>query len=162
MGLMDSALTMPGTVLRPIACCPWIRWLYQHYAADLVRSGELYGDARRGGEIAVVCADAQTAGRGRLDHRWTSRPGESFTVSFVVNVPVSIVRDASIGGWLQMIAGLAVLEAIRGACRTGAPSRSSNGRTTSLSAAGNLGAFSPKWCRFPIAANVWRSCSALA
>lgn len=117
MGLMDSALTMPGTCVAA-DCVLSLDSVgsTNTYAADLVRSGELYGDARRGGEIAVVCADAQTAGRGRLDHRWTSRPGESFTVSFVVNVPVSIVHDASIGGWLQMIAGLAVLEAIRGAC----------------------------------------------
>ena len=92
MGLMDSALTMPGTCVAA-DCVLSLDSVgsTNTYAADLVRSGELYGDARRGGEIVVVCADAQTAGRGRLDHRWTSRPGESFTVSFVVNVHQSAV-----------------------------------------------------------------------
>lgn len=79
-----------------------------------------------------------------------------------MNVPVSIVRDASIGGWLQMIAGLAVLKAIRGAC----PHRSAEPQLkwpNDIVVGGRkLGAFSPKWCRFLIAANVWRSCSALA
>lgn len=62
--------------------------------------------------VAVIAADTQTAGRGRLDHTWTSRPGESFTVTFVVAVPRSIATDESINGWLQMIAGLATLDAI--------------------------------------------------
>ncbi|TPF86871.1 hypothetical protein BW13_02650 [Bifidobacterium sp. UTCIF-37] len=63
-------------------------------------------------KIAVVAADTQSAGRGRLDHTWTSRPGESFTVTFVVAVPRAVVVDESVNGWLQMIAGLSALDAI--------------------------------------------------
>lgn len=63
-------------------------------------------------KIAVVAADTQSAGRGRLDHTWTSRPGESFTVTFVVAVPRAVAVDESVNGWLQMIAGLSTLDAI--------------------------------------------------
>ncbi|ETY70779.1 biotin--[acetyl-CoA-carboxylase] ligase [Bifidobacterium moukalabense] len=125
MRLMDSALTMPRTCVAADRVFSLDSvGSTNTYAADLVRSGELYADRRDDGEIAVVCADEQTAGRGRLDHQWTSEAGESFTVSFVVSVPTSIVRDASINGWLQMSAGLAVLEAIREAC----PNRSAEPR----------------------------------
>ncbi|WP_240541432.1 biotin--[acetyl-CoA-carboxylase] ligase [Bifidobacterium santillanense] len=68
--------------------------------------------ARSAVPVAVVAADAQTAGRGRLDHTWTSRPGESFTVTFVVAVPRAVATDESVNGWLQMIAGLSVLDAL--------------------------------------------------
>lgn len=78
-------------------------------ALRLVASGEL---AVGPGEVAVVAAERQTAGRGRLDHRWVSRPGESFTMSFVVTVPRTLAVDESVNGWLQMIAGLASLDAI--------------------------------------------------
>lgn len=95
------------------------------YAADLVRAGRLFGmdgmDGIAGNlvwsgrEIVVVAANEQTAGRGRLDHTWASVPGESFIVSLVVSVPVAIVRDSSVNGWLQMIAGCEMREAIVGA-----------------------------------------------
>ena len=96
------------------------------YAAELVRKGALFGSARRDGldgcggrdwtgrEIVAICADEQTAGRGRLDHQWTSAVGESFIVSLVVSVPTAIVRDTSVNGWLQMIAGLVTLDALNG------------------------------------------------
>lgn len=64
------------------------------------------------GGIAVIVADVQTAGRGRLDHAWVSRPGESFIVTFVASVPRSLATDASINGWLQMTAGLAAVDGL--------------------------------------------------
>ncbi|WP_420897485.1 biotin--[acetyl-CoA-carboxylase] ligase [Bifidobacterium samirii] len=82
--------------------------------------------------VAVVAADRQSAGRGRLDHAWTSRPGESFTVSFVVRVPRAVAADPQVNGWLTMIAGHAALDALRalvfdrsaGGCASGsAPDR---------------------------------------
>ncbi|OZG64050.1 biotin--[acetyl-CoA-carboxylase] ligase [Bifidobacterium eulemuris] len=70
-------------------------------------------DGGHGGvPVTVVAADMQTAGRGRLDHTWVSRPGESFTVSFATVVPRSLATDESVNGWLQMIAGLAVLDGL--------------------------------------------------
>ena len=65
----------------------------------------------------AIAANDQTAGRGRLDHTWTSVPGGSFIVSLVVSMPVSIMRDLSVSGWLQMIAGCEMREAIVGAVR---------------------------------------------
>lgn len=82
----------------------------------LARRWVLDGDAGRWpltpDAVAVVAADRQNAGRGRLDHVWTSRPGESFTVSFVARVPRCVAADPSVNGWLQMIAGLAALDAL--------------------------------------------------
>lgn len=126
MAILDSAVIMPRTcvaadqvlVLDTVGST-------NTYAADLVRAGRLFGmdgmDGIAGNlvwsgrEIVVVAANEQTAGRGRLDHTWASVPGESFIVSLVVSVPVAIVRDSSVNGWLQMIAGCEMREAIVGA-----------------------------------------------
>ena len=126
MAILDSAAIMPRTcvaadqvlVLDTVGST-------NTYAADLVRAGRLFGmdgmDGIAGNlvwsgrEIVVVAANEQTAGRGRLDHTWASVPGESFIVSLVVSVPVAIVRDSSVNGWLQMIAGCEMREAIVGA-----------------------------------------------
>ena len=43
--------------------------------------------------------------------------GESFIVSLVVSVPTAIVRDTSVNGWLQMIAGCEARNAIIAAIR---------------------------------------------
>lgn len=82
------------------------------------------GTAARGGAaapsappVAVVVADEQTAGRGRLGRQWVSRPGESSMVSYATVLPSRIATDPQVNGWLQMTAGLATLDALRGACR---------------------------------------------
>ena len=66
--------------------------------------------------IAVIVADSQTAGHGRLGRQWVSRPGESSMVSFATVLPQSLATDPRVNGWLQMIAGLAAVEAIDGVC----------------------------------------------
>ena len=43
-------------------------------------------DARGGAPGDVFTADEQTAGRGRLDHRWLSAPGENLMLSAVLDV----------------------------------------------------------------------------
>ncbi|MBT1160587.1 biotin--[acetyl-CoA-carboxylase] ligase [Bifidobacterium sp. SO1] len=73
------------------------------------------------GVIAAVATDTQTAGRGRLDHTWVSKAGESFTVSFVTRVPRTIATNAQINGWLQMIAGLSARDALREVVRSCEP-----------------------------------------
>lgn len=83
----------------------------------LARTLVLDGVARPGYAPAPDCvhavvAERQTAGRGRLDHVWVSRSGESFTASFVVAVPRRILSDGSVNGWLQMVAGHAALDAV--------------------------------------------------
>lgn len=57
---------------------------------------------------ALVVADEQTAGRGRLDRRWETPPGRALLLSVVVAGPHLPERPAQ----LPMIAGLAVLEAV--------------------------------------------------
>ena len=57
----------------------------------------------------VFVADMQTAGRGRLDHRWLSSPGENIMMSAVVDVsdmsPQEVVT-------LPLVAGLAAAKAV--------------------------------------------------
>ncbi len=66
-------------------------------------------DALAGKPWDVFTADLQTDGRGRLDHRWISPPGENLMMSAVVDVsemPPSAVAT------LPLVAGLAVAEAV--------------------------------------------------
>ncbi|MCH4209771.1 biotin--[acetyl-CoA-carboxylase] ligase [Bifidobacterium sp.] len=65
--------------------------------------------------ITVVAADMQTSGHGRLGREWVNVPGESFTVSFATVLPRALATDGSVNGWIQMAAGLASLDSIRGA-----------------------------------------------
>lgn len=62
-------------------------------------------DARAGAHGDVYTADAQTAGRGRLDHRWLSPPGANLMLSAVLDVadlpPEQVVT-------LPLVVGLAV------------------------------------------------------
>lgn len=57
---------------------------------------------------AVLLADYQSAGRGRLDRRWDAPPGTALLLS-VLWRPGWPARQAT---WLTMLAGLAVAEAI--------------------------------------------------
>ncbi|RSX50791.1 biotin--[acetyl-CoA-carboxylase] ligase [Bifidobacterium goeldii] len=82
-------------------------------ARRMLRDGELTLPADGVG-MTVVAADEQTAGRGRLGRTWVSQPGASMTCSFVAALPMSVLTDADVNGWLTMIAGLAALDALRG------------------------------------------------
>ena len=66
-------------------------------------------DALGGTHGDVYTADRQTAGRGRLDHKWLSPPGENLMMSAVVDVAG---MDASAVSTLPLVAGLAVAEAL--------------------------------------------------
>lgn len=58
---------------------------------------------------SVYLADAQTAGRGRGAHSWSSPPGSGLYVSVLLR-PMLAPGDAL---WLSLAAGLAVLTAVR-------------------------------------------------
>ena len=76
-------------------------------------------DAREGRHRDVFTADHQTAGRGRLDHRWLSPPGENLAMSAVLSVEG---MEAGQVATLPLVAGLAVAEALRGLSgRVGVP-----------------------------------------
>ena len=67
-------------------------------------------DARVGKSGDVFTADFQTAGRGRLDHKWLSPPGTNLMMSVVLSVeglsPGHVVT-------LPLVVGLAVAKALR-------------------------------------------------
>lgn len=93
----------------------WLGRAYRHVASTGSTNDDLraWADAPAG---AVLLAEYQSAGRGRLGRRWEAPPGSSllFSALFRPNWPV---EQAS---WLTMIAGLAVVGAIR---RTARPDR---------------------------------------
>ena len=66
-------------------------------------------DARAGRPGDVFTADFQTAGRGRLDHKWLSRPGENLMMSAVVDV-AGLAPDHA--ATLPLVVGLSVVEAL--------------------------------------------------
>ena len=84
-------------------------------AGEMLKDGRIGGDPADDGKIAVIAADYQTGGHGRLGRAWVNRPGESFTVSFVTVMPADVVADETVNGWLPTLAGLASRDAIRSA-----------------------------------------------
>lgn len=71
-------------------------------------------DARAGGHGDVFTADFQTAGRGRLDHVWTSPRGKDLLMSAVLSVEGFEPQEAAT---MPLVAGLAVAEAVGGAIK---------------------------------------------
>lgn len=81
-------------------------------------------DALGGKPGDVFAADMQTAGRGRLDHRWLSAPGENLMMSAVVDVADVPPQEVAT---LPLIAGLAVAQAVSGVFSgQGNPSKASD------------------------------------
>lgn len=75
-------------------------------------NADLLAEAKSGlPEGAVLVADAQSAGRGRLGRRWVSPPGTS--LSFSVLLRPAAVSPAS-RAWVPLLAGVGVAAALRG------------------------------------------------
>lgn len=68
-------------------------------------------DARAGRHGDVFTADFQTCGRGRLDHKWLSAPGENLIMSVVLDVDGVPPDEAAT---LPLVVGLAVADGLRG------------------------------------------------
>ena len=74
-------------------------------------NADLLARAAAGGpEGAVLVAEEQTAGRGRIGRTWTSVPGSSLTFSVLLR-PASVPPGRR--GWLPLLAGVAVASAVR-------------------------------------------------
>ena len=68
-------------------------------------------DARAGSHGDVFTADFQTAGRGRLDHRWDSPEGTNLLMSVVLSVEGQSPESVAT---LPLVAGLAVAKGLSG------------------------------------------------
>jgi BirA family biotin operon repressor/biotin-[acetyl-CoA-carboxylase] ligase len=109
-GALGAALTGPGS--------PWreIRVLTEAASTN----AEVVVAARDGaGEGLVVVAEAQTAGRGRLDRSWSSPPRAGLTFSVLLRPGPAV--PVSRWGWLPLLAGVALARSV--AAHTGVPAR---------------------------------------
>ena len=75
-------------------------------------------DARGGAPGDVFTAGFQTGGRGRLDHRWLSAPGEHLMMSAVLDVGS---LEPEVAATLPLTAGVSVVRALTGYCAPSAP-----------------------------------------
>lgn len=87
-----------------------MKWRIRH--RDVTESTNK--DALGGRPGDVFTADMQTAGRGRLDHRWLSPPGENLMMSAVVDVSDVEPQEAAT---LPLVAGLSAAQAVCGVFR---------------------------------------------
>lgn len=101
---LTSALVQPGGL-----------WSRIDVLASVASTNAVVADAARAGaaEGLVVIAEAQTAGRGRLDRSWVSPPRAGVTMSVLLRPQVQEVAEWS---WLPLLSGLAVLQALSGHC----------------------------------------------
>ena len=86
--------------------CEFSKWRIHHRAETV--STNL--DARAGRHGDVFTADYQTAGRGRLDHKWLSPPGTNLMMSVVLSVGGLAPEHVAT---LPLVAGLAVTKAVQ-------------------------------------------------
>ncbi len=82
-------------------------WRIHHFAVTESTNKDALGG--KPGDVFV--ADMQTAGRGRLDHRWISPPGENLMMSVVVDVADAPPQEIAT---LPLIAGLSAAQAVCG------------------------------------------------
>ena len=62
-------------------------------------------------EGSVLVAESQVAGRGRLDRQWAAPPSRGLALSFLLR-PNAIPMSS--WGWVSLVAGLGVYDALRG------------------------------------------------
>ncbi|MFN4000543.1 biotin--[acetyl-CoA-carboxylase] ligase [Microcella sp.] len=72
---------------------------------------ELVARAAELPDLAVIATTDQTAGRGRLGRDWSAPPGSALAISMLVRLEA--VPDPRRWGWLPLVAGVAVVRAVR-------------------------------------------------
>ncbi|WP_433176086.1 biotin--[acetyl-CoA-carboxylase] ligase [Actinoallomurus sp. CA-150999] len=98
---LNRALVRPGGLWREIRVV----------AETGSTNADLAAAARDGAdEGLVLVAEAQTAGRGRLARAWTAPPRSGLAFSVLLRPQVPLARL----GWLPLMAGVAVVTALRG------------------------------------------------
>jgi BirA family biotin operon repressor/biotin-[acetyl-CoA-carboxylase] ligase len=107
-GALREAVVVPGGLWQDIRVV----------AETGSTNSDLLAEARAGrGEGAVLVAEAQSAGRGRLGRRWVSQPGGALTFSVLLR-PAAV--PPANRGWLPLLAGVAVASAVRAETAIGA------------------------------------------
>jgi BirA family transcriptional regulator, biotin operon repressor / biotin---[acetyl-CoA-carboxylase] ligase len=98
---LNRALVRPGGLWRQITV-----------VAETGSTNADLAEAARDGadEGLVLVAEAQSAGRGRLDRVWTAPPRSGLAFSVLLRPPVPVARL----GWLPLMAGVAVVRALHG------------------------------------------------
>ena len=106
---VPDALTPNG--MAPRLTTAWLGRAWRHLGSTASTNDDAAAWARAGAPAgAVVVADEQTRGRGRLGRRWHSPPGESLYLSVVLRPPLPPHRVPP----LTLAAGVAVAEALVG------------------------------------------------
>lgn len=85
------------------------RWTLQHRIVTGSSNADLAAVAADAPDGAVLIAEEQTAGRGRLGRSWQAPRGSSVLISILLRPPVPVGRR----GWLGALLGLALVAAIR-------------------------------------------------
>lgn len=98
---LTAALTRDSLLWRSVEVVPEIGSTNAELAARA--AGD---DAPEG---AVLVAEHQVTGRGRLDRTWTSPPRAGITVSFLLRPDVPAARK----GWLPLLTGVALAESVK-------------------------------------------------
>ena len=98
---LSAALTGPGRLWRDVT----VR------AETGSTNSDLLAAARDGApEGTVLAAEVQTAGRGRLDRRWSCPPGAALSFSVLLRPDGVPAVDR---GWIPLLAGVAVAAGLR-------------------------------------------------
>jgi BirA family transcriptional regulator, biotin operon repressor / biotin---[acetyl-CoA-carboxylase] ligase len=109
-----------GPPARPLLCARELRetlvtpgglWRDVRVVAETgSTNSDLLAEARSGlAEGAVLVAEEQTAGRGRMGRHWVSAPGSALTFSVLLR-PAAVPPASK--GWTPLLAGVAVARAV--------------------------------------------------
>ena len=96
---LEAALTRESTLWRSLAVVP---------ETGSTNAALVAAAREESPEGAVLVAEHQVAGRGRLDRVWASPPRAGITVSFLLRPDVPAARR----GWLPLLTGVALAEAV--------------------------------------------------
>ncbi len=102
------------SLLRPASGPTDLAWTSLEVVASTGSTNADLAAAAAAGTVApgaVLVAEQQTAGRGRLARSWQSPPQAGLTLS----VLLAPTRPVAVWGWLPLVAGIAVVDGIRAA-----------------------------------------------
>ncbi len=88
---------------------PDIRWVDRAGSTNAEAVARAAADPAAWPHLAALATLEQTAGRGRLDRVWIAPPGKTIALSVVVR---PVIRPDSYG-WLSLLAGVAMTDALR-------------------------------------------------